>query len=189
MQKEDASLLHRENFAGRGVGDPELRAALKSLKVCPPDDKGLPAIFGMFQIAFPRRASWAINKVAELKAALGFLSLSTKGYKDQLVERISNAFTIPPRARGAAEKGAPDNLEPPPKRCPGIDDSISKDFEVPHASRDPAIHDPVRIGSYAGEVSANFISICTKMASMAISISATRRTSRRSARRCCNTMD
>ena len=94
---EAQNIISRHNFAARGVTAARMRDELLRLERTPPKDASAAATIAMVRIAYPNRAL-RMKYTAEktLTAALRLLSLPCSGNKTQLVERISNAFAIPP---------------------------------------------------------------------------------------------
>ena len=180
----EARAPHKANFADREVDAKAIRLALRSLGVCPPEDRSLAATFDMFRIAFPDRAARSKKcKRLDLKAALRHLNLPLSGKKPQLVDRISNAFSLRGSQGGAGQDSqdiaeAPLGSAPstPPKAgfdvgnegvghsrpsVPCLDDSIAAGKKPSNPTRVPAIHEPARVAitSYAEEASSNFINL------------------------------
>ena len=164
IPRADAVALFRSNFATLGVTERDIRHALAALEKRVPYHATPQSVFAMFHNVIPGRAAGSRRTVCRtLKNALRKLKQPLKGDKSQLVERISNLFTIRPDP-SHGEPGEWPSPDSPSSTRPGrlidcLGDSIAAGHRPPAAALAPAIHDPKRIATYGCEYSGNFINI------------------------------
>ena len=97
MPSEEQNLIFRHNPPPRGGTAAGMRDALLSLERAHPKDTSVAATIDMFRIAYQYRGRWAeYTSMMTLDAELMLLRLPCSWRKAHLVERIPNAFEIPP---------------------------------------------------------------------------------------------